>query len=129
VAADDLPAGAALLGLARDVLLQDLLPLLPPERHLDARLVANCMAIADREAADGAAPSQDILRRLREFYDAGDDAGDAADLPARFARDLRMGAFEISPEREAGARAILWQITMARLRHANPRFLAANGLA
>ncbi len=46
----DLPDGPALLALARDVLLNDLMPLLPPERRLEARLVANCMAIAEREA-------------------------------------------------------------------------------
>ena len=40
----------ALLALARDLLLDELLPLLPPERRRDARLVANCMAIAEREA-------------------------------------------------------------------------------
>ena len=52
-ATTDLPRGPALLALARDVLISDLLPLLPRDRQLDARLVANCMAIAEREA-DGA---------------------------------------------------------------------------
>jgi hypothetical protein len=47
----------------------------------------------------------------------------------RLARELRIGAFENSPEREARARAILWRLTIARLRLANPRFLAANGFA
>ena len=46
----DLPDGPALLALARDVLLNDLMPLLPPERRLEALLVANCMAVAEREA-------------------------------------------------------------------------------
>ena len=35
----------------------------------------------------------------------------------------------IRPTREARARAILWRLTIARLREANPRFLAANGFA
>ena len=42
----DLPGGAALLALARDVLLNELMPLLPQERRSDALLVAKCMAIA-----------------------------------------------------------------------------------
>ena len=40
----DLPTGPALLALAREVLLHDLMPLLPPEAHLEARLVANSIA-------------------------------------------------------------------------------------
>ena len=46
----DLPDGPALLALARELLLDELLPLLPPERQREALLVANCMAIAEREA-------------------------------------------------------------------------------
>ena len=59
----DLPTGPALLALARDVLLHDLMPLLPQEAHLDARLVANSMAIAEREAMAGEAGTE-ILREL-----------------------------------------------------------------
>ncbi len=139
----DLPHGPALLALARDVLVNDLLPLLPAERRLDARLVANCIAVAEREA--GADLTADpIFRELASFYEperpspsrvAGEgrersEGGeDAADHLRRLARELRIGAFENSPEREAHARAILWRLTIARLRLANPRFLAANGFA
>ena len=123
----DLPEPPALLALARDVLINDLLPLLPPERRLDARLVANCMAIAEREAAaDLTADS--ILGELSMFYSG--QAGDGApELLHRLARDLRIGAFENSPERAARVRAILRRLTIAGLRLANPRFLAANGFA
>jgi aminoglycoside phosphotransferase (APT) family kinase protein len=156
----DLPDGPALLAVARDVLLDDLLPLLPPERRLDARLVANCMAIAGREAAEkGAEAGAAIMRELELLYgsaalthpapgsspgqtlragstlsrSAGEgaergEAGEAtAELRHRFAHQLRIGAFENSSDREARARAILWRLTVARLRRANPRFLAANG--
>ena len=47
----------------------------------------------------------------------------------RFACELRNGAFENSPNRDTRARAILWRMTIARLRLANPKFLAANGFA
>src|ERR1700751_5938739 len=129
----DLPTGPALLALARDVLLRDLMPLLPQEAHLDARLVANSMAIGEREAMAGEAPAREILRELGVFY--GDDttlthpalqagtplariAGEGADRGGsgegapgplvRFARDLRLGAFEDSEPRERHARDILW---------------------
>ncbi|MGH7059234.1 MAG: DUF6285 domain-containing protein [Stellaceae bacterium] len=135
----DLPDGRTLLAFARDMLLDDLLPLLPPERRLDARLIANCMAIAAREAAIGREPEQNIERELSALYETaspslpragvGADRGEGpAELLHRFARDLRIGAFEISERRAAAARAILWQMTIERLRLANPRFLAANGL-
>jgi hypothetical protein len=45
-----------------------------------------------------------------------------------FARDLRAGAFEGEP-RERHAREILWRLTIAKLRDANPRFLNANGFS
>jgi hypothetical protein len=153
----DLPEAPALLALARDVLLNDLLPLLPPERRLEALLVANCMAIAEREAV-GAEAAETIVHELERLYvsegpspsrfagpslsrsagegaersDAGEGKGGdgaVAELLRRFACELRIGAFEKSPDREARARAILWALTIARLRLANPRFLAANGLA
>jgi hypothetical protein len=123
----DLPTGPALLALARDVLLYDLMPLLPQEVHLNARLVANTMAIAEREAVSGAAPVRRIVHELEELYREGD--GDEQVLLRRFARDLRAGAFEKDEPRERYAREILWRLTAAKLRDANPRFLNANGLS
>ncbi len=123
----DLPTGPALLALARDVLLNDLMPLLPPTVHLEARLVANSMAIAEREAVSGAAPARRILHELEELYREGDE--DEQVLLRRFARDLRAGAFEEDEPRERYAREILWRLTIAKLRDANPRFLNANGLS
>ena len=162
----DLPTGPALLALGRDVLLNDLLPLLPAEARLDARLVANGMAIAEREAIAGAAPAEAILRELGRLYrsaalthpsptltrlrergreeeGAGSTlsriAGEGADrreagegredVLRRFAQDLRVGAFEASEPLRREAREILWQLTIAKLRCANPRFLAANGFS
>jgi len=124
----DLPSGLDLAGLGRRLLLDELLPLLPPERHRDLHLVATAIAIARREAMAGEAPTRDILGRLAEFYGGGrDDRGPDDGLIRRFALDLRNGAFETYPSQERTARAILWRLTIARLREANPLFLAANG--
>ena len=122
----DLPTGPALLALARDVLLNELMPLLPPTANLEARLVANSMAIAEREAISGAAPAQGILHELKEL--CGERGEGEQGLLRRFARDLRAGAFESKP-RERQAREILWRLTIAKLRDANPRFLNANGFS
>ena len=123
----DLPTAPALLALARDVLLNELMPLLPPTAHLEARLIANSMAIAEREALSGAAPAQRILHELEEFY--GEVGEGEQGLMRRFARDLRAGAFEEGEHREHYAREILWRLTIAKLRDANPRFLNANGFS
>src|SRR3954467_15071060 len=103
----DLPTGPALLAFARDVLLNELLPLLPPESRLDARLVANSMAIAEREAVEGAEAWEETSRGLEELYrDAAGDRGPGG--LCRLASDLRDGTFESYPERERRARDILW---------------------
>jgi hypothetical protein len=122
----DLPTGLALLALARDVLLNDLLPLLPPEARLDARLVASSMAIAEHEAVDGVDALEEILRALKELYRDATGGGEP-DALRRLGSDLRAGAFETSAQGERRARDILWRLTIAKLRRANPRFLAANG--
>lgn len=121
----DLPTGPALLALARDVLLHDLMPLLPPEAHLEARLVANSIAIAEREAMAGEGSEQEILRELEKLY--GEAGSGKPGLLARLARELRVGALEFSEPREHHVRKILWRLTIAKLRSANPRFLHANG--
>jgi|HubBroStandDraft_2_1064218.scaffolds.fasta_scaffold23063_4 Domain of unknown function (DUF6285) len=121
----DLPTGPALLALARDVLLHELMPLLPQEGHLAARLVANSMAIAEREAVAGEEPAQEILRELEKLY--GD--GEQGLLLRRLAQDIRAGDFEESQLSERHVREILWLHTITKLRSANPRFLNANGFS
>ena len=123
----DLPSGAALSALGRD-LIDQLLPLLPPERHRELRLVATAMAIAEREAIAGDAPRRDILGLLTEFYGCSEHGPDDA-LLRRFAAELRAGAFESCGTRERDARAILWRLTIMKLREGNPLFLAQNGVA
>ena len=172
----DLPHSLDLLALGRELLLDELLPLLPAERHRDGHLIATVMAIVAREAA-GDGWEREIQRALGQFYrgdasqtlsalkggEGGDPArsdgegevgpgarsgiphltpalaaarggegvgsgtGEAGNLLARLAADLRNGAFETSPSRAAASRAILWSLTIEKLREGNPHFLAANG--
>ena len=142
-----------MLALARAVLLEELMPLLPQEHRFDALLIGNCLAIVGREAAAAGGPAPAIDSGLRSFYgerptapatrferafpaDATPPvaAGSAADVEEpdlwrRFAKDLRAGAIAGAPDCDAQARTILWRLTIAKLRLANPRFLAANGFA
>ena len=142
----DLPASRDLLALARELLLYELAPLLPPDRRRDAHLAATVMAIAAREAA-GQGWAEKIGSTLAEFYATarGEREGpapqaweDEGQLHARpegpallrcLAADLRNGAFETSPSQLNAARAILWRLTIAKLNEGNPHFLAANGLS
>jgi len=117
----DLPSGPVLLALARDVLLNGLMPLLPQECRPDALLVAKCMAIAQQEAEAPVEEGRAILREIELLCGQGGDA------LRRFAYDLRVGAFESSEPHDRAARAILWRLTVAKLRQSNPEFLAANG--
>jgi len=122
----DLPSGIALLALGRELLLDELLPLVPPERQRELRLLATAMAIAEREASAGDGPAREIAERLAELYGCAERGPDDA-LLNRFAADLRMGAFERCDRRERATRAILWRLTMLKLREGNPQFLAENG--
>ena len=163
----DRPSGLDLLELGRELLIEELLPLVPESRHREAHLIATAIAIARREALAGEEPIDEIARRLGVFYtdeetqtvipakagthssavrapagmDPGlrrDPGGEMAQQPdrldpetllRRFAADLRNGAFETSEPRQNAARAILWALTVAKLREGNPQFLAANGIA
>jgi hypothetical protein len=123
----DRPSGAALLALGRQWLLDDLLPLLPAERHRELRLVAAAMAIAEREAAAGDGQVFEIGEMLVSIYAGLEAVGALGDLLPRLAADLRDGAFEACEMRGRAARAILWRLTMMKLREGNPQFLADNG--
>jgi hypothetical protein len=161
-----------LLELGRELLIDELLPLLPESRHREAHLLATAISIARREAQTGNGPAKDIIRQLAALYalsalqggEGGDPlrsggegevgTGDLSGIPhltpalsappwlkgggggaslddllRRFAADLRNGAFERSGPRQNAARAILWALTIAKLREGNPQFLAANGIA
>lgn len=150
----ELPSIPALLGLARDVLVNELMPLLPDEKKADALLVAEAIALAARQAEDGDEPMHAAFCQLETLYEPvtpalspqcggregpadlriksgeegeGQHSGAAIELWRRFACDIRNGVFETSESRDQASRAILWRLTIARLRQSNPKFLAANG--
>jgi hypothetical protein len=130
----DLPSGFDLLALARELLLDELVPLLPRDRERDAHLIATAMSIAAREARAEQGWQTEIGAELAQFYKfysapggAERAASDEASILRRFAADLRNGAVETSPSRATAGRAILWRLTIGKLREGNPYFLVANG--
>lgn len=129
----DLPRGPELLDTARRSLLEDILPALPPEQSYAARMIAKAMAIAARELECGAATENDGLRLIADFL--GDEAATAlaagSQTPAGAAAERaqallaeRIRGRAIAPGREAQLRALLLQLTRAKLAVSNPKYLS-----
>ncbi|MDB5381037.1 MAG: hypothetical protein JWO26_669 [Rhodospirillales bacterium] len=74
------PDAANLLETARALLLAELLPALPEAQKMNARMIANAMAIAARAARDNSTfptpPEADLIRA--GAYDPGTPGHDAA---------------------------------------------------
>jgi hypothetical protein len=103
-------AAADLLATARDVLLNELLPALPAEKAFAARMVANAMAIAARDAAQDPAWEAQALARM---------GGDAR----AFAAAIRAGTHDPGTPGHAAASALLDDMTRARCTVSAPRAL------
>jgi aminoglycoside phosphotransferase (APT) family kinase protein len=87
------PGGEMLLAEARRVMLEELLPLLPADRHYEARMTANAMAIAARELAvlQPAQPDQKPLALAIRAGRHDDDAGLRDHLAAEVLARLAIG--------------------------------------
>ncbi len=106
------PLAPDLLAIAREVLLNDLLPALPSEKAFAARMVANAMAIAVREATqDDWEPA--MLSRMAAL----------AGGPGAFAASIREGRFDPGTPRHREAAALLDDLTRARCAVSAPKAL------
>ena len=103
------PRAADLLATAREVLLHELLPTLPPDKAFAARMVASAMAIAARDAAQGAWEAEALVRM-------------GGDLRA-FAAAIREGRFDPGTPDHARTAALLDDLTRARCAVSAPRAL------
>jgi hypothetical protein len=123
----DSPEGAEILGMARDVLLKELLPLLPPEKKYQTLMVANAMAISGRELDQGDEAERIELRILTDLYgeeppDPASSAERIAGLNARLAADIRAGLFD--GDEADRLRRMLLETVVCRLRIWNPKYPA-----
>jgi Domain of unknown function (DUF6285) len=112
------PDAGGLLETAREVLLRELLPHLPDSKRFEARMVANAMAIARRDAAADTAPVLARLRGLLGMPDAGPDA-----LLRRLAAGIRSGERDPGRPGSAAAAEALVELTRLRCSVSNPRAL------
>ena len=111
------PEGPSLLATARDALLQEILPTLSGTDAFTARMIANAMAIAAREAAQDAVWVEETriaMRRLTGVTEAPDSA---------FAAAIRAGAFDPGSAHHTEAAALLREAARMRCAIIAPRVL------
>ena len=131
----DEPTGEQLLETARNVLREEILPALPPERKHAALMIANAMIIAMRQLKNGEDGERKELRSLQSLLGhAGRDepAGGAelrrqlTDLDREFARAIRSGRGDTGVWRDA-ARQHLLETIRAKVMESNPKYLGEQG--
>lgn len=135
------PDSANALNIARQTLLNDLLPTLPKSQNYAALMVANAMAAAMRELMDAGESSAGVQRAVRAFLDEVPQAQatlsptdsvnpEAAQASANndprqtLARALRRQAIPVV--HETALRRLLILDTCTRLALSNPKYLAAH---
>ena len=112
----DLPRGDRLLALARDLLLRDLLPLLPKDKQLDGRMIANAMAIAGRELERAAEEERPAFAQVQPELAAQVKSGEAQ---RGLAAEIRSGRHD----GDLPIHELLLRVARARLAIANPKAL------
>jgi|LNAP01.1.fsa_nt_gb hypothetical protein len=116
------PDASELLAIARQTLLDELLPQLPGSLRYQALMVANAMSIAGREYRDGEAADAAEAQLLATLPDAGTASlGDARQI---LCRAIRQGRFDAPGSDQDQLFAALSAITRARLSISNPKGLA-----
>ena len=124
----DDPEGAELLRHARALLLGELLPALPEDLRLQARLIAKALAIAAAEQAAGQGPLEAEADALAELYGeartpAAREAEAVEDTLLRLNWRLASEIRGATRDGEAQVHALLCAAMRARLREVNPKLL------
>lgn len=127
----DRPLGAELLDIARKVLREELMPLLPRDKVYTVLMTANAMTIAARQLQIGEEPQQQELDQLRAVL-ANFEVDET--LPLReqltlltkeLARRIRTGEYNDQNEE---VKKFLWETTVQRVRESSPRYLKVEGI-
>jgi hypothetical protein len=127
----NLPGASDLLSIARDTLMNELLPLVADDAKYTLLMVANAMAITSREAAAGNTAMVNALKRLDNLYGISQrELHGAALLDAiaqherRLAQDIREGHFDADDARRRALLEHLQEDVAVRLRISNPKSLS-----
>lgn len=122
------PNAQELLAIARDTFTAEILPALPENLRYTGLMIANAMAIAQREVEAGDAPARAEFERLRKLLSERSKplAEDAlysalAGYNHRLANEIRAGRFD--EEERAALLEHLRQTTGEKLAVSNPKTL------
>jgi hypothetical protein len=103
------PDAANLLATARSLLMEEILPALPPEKAIAARMVAAAIGLALREGTAGQEWQDALQQRLRDLVAAPDSR-----LLQRLSEEIRDGLHD--PGTPGHADIAHWLHDYARLR-------------
>ena len=118
----DRPLAGELLAIARRLLCEELVPLLPPERRLDGLMVANAMAIAVRQIATGNTPQAEERALLQALL--GSPEEDLVKLNRDLAARIRDGSLGIGAADADHVHLHLLRVAADRAAESHPKALA-----
>jgi|SRR5690554_669012 len=119
------PDGINLLDTVANVLRSDVLPAVPAEQQYALRMALNALGIVQRQLANGDAVEQQEQALLAELLAV---QGDHAGLTRQLAKKIRAGAAQGKSKESEAVRALLWQLTLQRVKESAPRYLQQEGL-
>jgi hypothetical protein len=119
------PDGINLLDTVTNVLRNEVLPVVPAEQQYALRMALNAIGIAQRQLANGDAAEQQEQALLTELLAVEGEHGELAQL---LAKKIRAGAAQGKSKESEAWRALLWQLTLQRVKESAPRYLTQEGL-
>ncbi|PWC37688.1 DUF6285 domain-containing protein [Azospirillum sp. TSO35-2] len=120
---NDDPGARDLVAIALRSFREAILPVVPADQRFTALMIANALGMAERELTAGATAEPALATAVGGLL--GED-GDLPDLLPRLCAAIDAGRFD-APDRQAALRAVLKDITRARLAVSNPKRLVAEG--
>lgn len=118
------PTGESLLQCARDVLKNNVLPLLQGDAKRDVLMVMNAMSIAQRELQQGTAFEDEEQQSLAAVL--GEPVFDVAQANRELAARIRAGVADPETAERAAVLSHLRAVGKNRLMASNPKILASN---
>jgi hypothetical protein len=129
------PTGEQLLDTARNLLREELLSALPPDRRHAALMIANAMSIAMRQLRNGEEGERrevealgGLLGHARQGMPAGggDLRRQLRELNREFSCAIRAGRADAGAWREAAGQHLL-NVARAKVMESNPKYLGEQG--
>ncbi|VWX37106.1 conserved hypothetical protein [Limnobacter sp. 130] len=115
------PTGESLLQCARDVLKNNVLPMLQGDAKRDVLMVMNAMSIAQRELQQGTAPDEREQQALAQLL--GEPVFDVAQANRELAARIRAGVADPESTECAAVLNHLRDVGKSRLLASNPKVL------